>query len=205
MKSFIKIASVSAALIVAVAAQAQQASSTATESSGLIGKRYVSATASYTDVPSSTWGLFDSNLTFNMPVLSNVDVGATYEYSWLEGHRKINEQAPSVYATGYVTEGAFKPFATFQLGYAWDRNPGFQSSNRAVYATQLGVQWSIDKNLALTLSGNRTADFKSGDNSGYSATLGLNIAVTKSVDVIIQGIWAENATGGAGLGMAYKF
>lgn len=206
MKLITKIASVSAALVIAAAAHAQTtAAAKATEDSGLIGKRYVSATMSYSDVHSSSWGLFDSTLTFNMPVLSNVDVGASYDYSWLEGHRKINQQVPSVYATGYLTEGALKPFATVELGYAWDRNPGFQRDDRLVYATAAGVQWSINQSCALTVAAGRAADFKAGDNSAYSGTIGFNVAVTKSVDLLVQGTWGEHSTGGAGLGVAYRF
>ena len=205
MKSFIKIVSVSAALVVAAAAQAQQASATPTDEGSLIGKRYVSATTSYVDVHSSSWGQFDSTLQFNMPVLASVDVGAAYDYAWVEGHRKVNQEIPSLYATGYVTEGAFKPFATVQLGYAWNRNPGFQRDDRLVYGTQVGVEWSISQFCALTVSGSRSADFKKGDNSTYSGTVGVSVALTKQVDLLVQGIVAEHATGGFGLGLAYKF
>ncbi len=196
-----KLIALFAALVASVAVFAQEAKTEQTEqSAGLIGKSHVDLGFSYLDIKHTGTDAFGTGLNVNVPVANYLDVGFSYQHSWRESHSTDSIDALSVNATGYLTQGQFKPFGALSLGYAWDNG-----DNHSIWSADVGVQTAINDKLAVTVSTGYSDSFKNGRYGLWDATVGASYDITKSVSALAEVSYLEYGNFGYSIGLAYKF
>lgn len=203
MNSISKLAGVFAALAVTAFAQTEQVAATESESSGLIGKKYVAAGFNFIDVNASKTDAFSTGAFVNVPFNSVVDITSSFSHSWLEANSGANAQNFNVGAVSYLTEGAAKPFVSVGLGYTWtsDNSEGLR------YNVGAGVEYQLTKQLSLTLSSTFADGFRrrTQTNEEFSGTVGANYWVTKEIVVGASLSWLEHGHVAYGLAAGYRF
>lgn len=174
--------------------QAQDAAApAATDSSSLLGKRYLGASFGYQDIENRNLGAFGGGLDINLPVAANVDVGFGVSHGWLEGDNSFHQEGFDVYATYYVERGAFRPFVTGSLGHTEVSFPGPFEDDFGSFGVSAGSEYLINSTVSVAGFVSYNDTFESGDQSVWSGTLQLNywlrsdLAVGGSVSVIEYG------------------
>ena len=167
--------------------------------SGLLGKRSAEAGAMISDNTNDSDDGYTAGATVNIPVRSFLDVGATFEHSWLEGDQGENFQDLSAFATAYTQRGAFRPFARAELGYEW-----WHVSNDAFYQLDAGTEYLLNDRLSHSAQiswGEYLAEDWNG--GGFSASTRANYWVTKSLAA--SGIIGYTEGGNWNYGLAAVF
>jgi hypothetical protein len=147
------------------------------DGSGLLGKRYVEAGAMIADYNNADDDGYSAATTVNLPVRAFLDVGATFEHSWLEGDQGENFQDLSVFATAYAQRGAFRPFARAEFGYEW-----WHVSDDAFYQLDAGSEYLLNDRLSLSAQiswGEYLAEDWNG--GAFSASARANYWLTESL------------------------
>lgn len=195
------------ALAASVVAQAQTAPANpaVVENSGLVGQRLVSLGLGYKDINNSRADSRLADLAVNLPVTSYLDVSVAYGYEWLEANSNVDSHVATVAATGYLTKGAFKPFATLGLGYVWPDSPVGRNNDRALYLARAGVEYQVCSKAAIALSGGVTDDFKNNDHASFDGAVTVNYWVTKQVAAIAKVSAIEGGNWSYSIGAGYKF
>ena len=198
-----KLVAVIAASLLSVAAFAQSpAVETETASAGLLGKRYVAAGFGWTDLKHSSVDSLAAGLSVNVPVKANLDLTASYGYSWLEGATGIGHTA-SLAATGYVARGEDKFFGSLSAGYAWVDNRF--DSDHPVWGVEVGVERSLNDKFAATLSVGYNDDLGQRRESTWNVALGASYNVTSAIVATAEVAYVEFGSFGYMAGVAYRF
>jgi hypothetical protein len=199
-KKLIGIVAVSfASLIAGLTSRAQEAATTPA-SSGLLGKRYVEAGFSFIDVNHTGTDVYGTGVNANLPITSNIDLGVSYDYGWVEGHSSFDSHLLDVAATTYFAQGAFKPFGSVSLGYNW-----VDGYNRSVWGVAGGVEFEVNSKVSVTGSVGYDDDFKKGDNSSWNGAVSGHYWLTKDIAASATIALIEGGDVGYGVSVLWKF
>ena len=197
-----KLVAVFAASLITVAAFAQSATvETETVTSGLLGKRYVSAGFGWSDLNNSSVEGMAAGLNLNVPVHTNFDLNLGYGYSWLEGAVGVGHSA-NVALTGYITRGAFKPFASVSTGYVFENR---FDSDHGVWGTEAGVECELSSKLACKVSVGYDDDFRNHSEGLWDATVGATYNITDKLVGTAEVSYIEYGSIGYMAGLAVRF
>ena len=198
-----KLVAVFAASLISVAAFAQSATvETEAVTSGLIGKRYIAAGFGWTDINHSSVDGLGTGLTLNVPVHTNFDFTLGYGYSWLEGAVGVGHSANAA-LTGYITRGAFKPFASVNTGYEWLENRF--DSDHGVWGANVGVEFEVSSKLSCSVSAGYGDDFRNHGEGIWDATVGATYNFTDTLVGTAEVSYIEYGSIGYMAGLAYRF
>ena len=198
-----KLVAVFAASLLSVAALAQSTTvETETVTSGLLGKRYVAAGFGWSDINHSTVEGMGAALNLNVPVHTNFDVTLGYGYSWLEGVVGVGHSAKAA-LTGYITRGAFKPFASVSTGYEWLENRF--DSDHGVWGADVGVECELSRKFAIVASVGYDDDFRNHGEGLWDVTLGGTYNFTDKLVGTAAVAYIEYGTISYNVGVAFRF
>ena len=198
-----KLVAVFAASLISVAAFAQSATvETETVTSGLIGKRYVSAGFAWTDINNSSVEGMGAGLNLNVPVHANFDLNLGYGYSWLEHAVGVGHTA-NASLIGYMTRGALKPFASVSTGYEWIEKRF--DSDHGVWGAEAGFEYELTSKLACKVSVGYDDDFRNHGDGLWDATIGANYNFTDKLVGLAEVSYIEYGSVGYMAGLAVRF
>jgi hypothetical protein len=188
-------------LALATVSFAQQATATASTAS-LLGVQYVEAGFGYLDVKHSDRGEYGVGANVNVPVTANLDLTAGYSHAWLENNDSFYDNVVFVDATAYLTEDAFRPFASAGLGYVW---VGSGDDDFAIWNVGTGVEYSINAKTAVTALVNYSDAFEDRFEGSFSGTAGVSHWFTPSIAGTFSVTWIEEGDVGYGVSAIFKF
>lgn len=167
-------------LAVAGAGYAQTAT-TAQNPVGLLGQSYSEVSFGVTDIKHFSKDQYSLGVGANVPVTPYLDLGASYDYSWLRGLGHVNTIAGG--ATAYTTFNGVKPFATAALGYEWQSFPGYRD-DQADWGFAAGVEIPVSV-ITVTPRIAYADDFRGSNRSSqqWSYAVEGNYWVTKTAAV----------------------
>ena len=169
--------------------------------SGLLGKRYVEASAFLLDYQNFEDDGYGLGVAVNVPVCSHLDVGASFEPNWLEGDRHDNFQDLSAYATVHTDLGGLRPFARAELGYEW-----WYVSDDPFYQVDLGAEYSLTERVSVSGSVGWSEFLAEDWNGGsFSASVRANYWLTDAVATSLTCNALEGGTWGYGAAVAVTF
>ena len=198
-----KLVAVFAASLLSVAALAQSTTvETETVTSGLLGKRYIGAGFGWTDVNHSDVEALGAGLSLHVPVHTNFDCSLGYRYSWLEGVVGVGHSANAA-VTGYITRGAFKPFASVSTGYKWNENRF--DSDHGVWGAEVGVECELSRKLACEVSVGYDDDFRNHGEGQWDASVGAIYNFTDKLVGMAEVTYREYGSVGYMGGVAFRF
>lgn len=198
-----KLVAVFAASLISVAAFAQSATvETETVTSGLLGKRYVSAGFGWTDINNSSVEGMATGLNLNVPVHTNFDLNLGYGYSWLEHSVGIGHSANAA-LTGYITRGAFKPFASVSTGYEWIEKRF--DSDHGVWGAKVGVECELSSKLACEVDVCYDDDFRNHGEGMWDTSIGATYNFTDTLVGMAKVTYIEYGSIGYMGGLAVRF
>jgi len=198
-----KLVAVFAASLISVAAFAQSATvETETASAGLLGKRYVGASFGWTDVNNSSVEGMGAGLNLNVPVHTNFDLNLGYGYSWLEGVVGVGHSANAA-LTGYITRGAFKPFASVSTGYEWIEKRF--DSDHGVWGAKVGVEYELSSKLACEVDVCYDDDFRNHGEGLWDTSIGATYNFTDKLVGMAKVTYIEYGSIGYMGGLAVRF
>jgi hypothetical protein len=198
-----KLVAVFAASLISVAAFAQSATvETETVTSGLLGKRYVSTGFAWTDINNSSVEGMSAGLNLNVPVHTNFDLNLGYGYSWLEGAVGLGHSANAA-LTGYITRGAFKPFASVSTGYQWTEKRF--DSDHGIWGAEVGVECELSSKLACDVSVGYDDDFRNHGEGLWDASVGATYNFTDKLVGMAKVSYVEYGSVGYMAGLAVRF
>lgn len=171
------------------------------EHSGLLGKRYVEASAFILDYQNYEDDGYGLGVVVNLPVTAHLDVGAGFEPNWEEGDRDENFQDLFLYATLHTEFGDLRPFARAELGYEW-----WSVSDDPFYQVDVGAEYPLTDRVSVSASVG-WSEFLSEDWNGGSfvASLRGNYWVTEAFAVSLTGSAMEGGTWGYGAAFVVTF
>jgi hypothetical protein len=178
-----------------------QAAAPAAQGSGLLGTRYVEAQAFVVDYQNFEDNDFAVGTTVNLPVTSCLDVGASFEHTWMEGDETENFQDLSAYATLHTSMGSLRPFARAELGYEW-----WYVSDDPYYAASIGAECSVTDRLSVSASAG-WSEFLAEDwnGGGFSASARANFWFTDTFAASLLGTAFEGGTWSYGAAAVFRF
>lgn len=198
-----KLVAVIAASLLTVAAFAQSpAVETETASAGLLGKRYLGAGFAWTDIKDSSIEGLDAGLVVNVPVNANVDLTASYGYSWVEGVIGVGHTA-SVAATAYTTKGENKYYGSLSTGYAWVENRF--DKDHMVWGAEVGIERAVNDKVATSFSVGYDDDFGQHRESYWNVAIGASYNVTSKIVATAEVALIEGGSVSYLSGVAYRF
>ncbi len=204
MTNSLKLLAVVSALAVGSAAVAQQtpaAQQPASNSAGLLGQRYASASFAYFDTNNLSIDAFGTGVGVNLPVRSNLDVGFGYARSWIESFSEANVDSIGANATFIYTGDNFKTFSSVSLGYDW----GIFDEEATTWGASAGAEFAFGSATALTVSASYDDNFKDGDNGVWSGTAAVNRWLSNRVGVVGAVSLIEGGNIGYSAGVAFRF
>jgi hypothetical protein len=157
------------------------------ESSGLIGKRYVGADFLMKDFRDISDNGYGGALVFNQPVSDVVDLTGSFSYTQVDSQTTdITQNGLEVGAIFYTEKDGYKPFMSASLGYGWDK---FEYPAPAQGDTDEGFLFSIGAGVEVPLTDKTAAlgafSYRDGTDSdtedSWGLELGLNHWVTETV------------------------
>ena len=196
-----KLVAVLAASLLSVAAFAQSATvDTEASSAGLLGKRYVEAGFSWTDINHSSVEAMGTGLDVNVPVNANFDVSLGYGYAWLEGSEGLGHSANAA-VTGYITRDENKPFARLNVGYDWAK----YDSDHGFWGAQVGIERAVNTKVSSTFSVGYGDDFGQHRVGAWDVALGGPYDITTKIVLSAEVAYIEGGSIGYSAGVAYRF
>jgi len=198
-----KLVAVIAASLLSVGAFAQStAVQTETASSGLIGKRYVEAGLGWVDYRHTSRDGFGAGVGVNVPVSANFDVGVSYQHSYIQHWINVGDYLGTA-ATGYITRGQDKYFASLSLGYAWAQR--WLDSDHTVWGGSVGIERSVNEKLSTSFSVGYDDDLGQHRVGLWDMSVGANYAFCSKIVGTAKISYIEYGSLGYSLGLAYRF
>ncbi len=185
-----------------VTASFAQEATAADTTAGLLGVRYVEAGFGVIDLNGSDRGIYSAGVNVNIPVTANLDLSASYAHDWVENNDSIYSNVAAVDATAYLTEGAFRPFATAGAGYVWE---GSGDDDYGIWNIGAGVEYSLNATTAVTAGVNFSDTFEDEDDSGFAGSVRLSHWFTSAIAGTIGATWFEEGNFGYRVSAIFKF
>jgi len=186
------------ALGAALAAPAPAADATG---SGLLGRRYVEASAFITDYNDSATNSYAVGTAVNIPLTAHFDAGASFQHTWLEGDEGENFQDFAAYLAAYTTCGDFRPFARASLAYEW-----WHVSDDPFYQIDLGSEYLVTKRLSLSAQLSWSEFLATDWNGGsFSASGRANYWLTDTLAASAMLGCGEGGNWSYGIGTVFEF
>jgi hypothetical protein len=206
-----KIISILAIVAASVTMFAQEAAPVE-QSGGLIGKNTVSVAFTDGMLNEVDEDLFATTFQVNEGITSNLDLGFTYAYSWLEGNNNIDFNNVGTYAVVYTTYNQFKPFVKLGLNYNWEDYAGVVKSNYLSWNAFAGVEYSLNSKLGFTFSAGYVDDFNSSNiwrfqsySLNWRGSIGANYWVTEKIVTGVDVGYREGGNYSVTALVGYKF
>lgn len=99
----------------------------ATTPVGVIGQQYTEASFGLTDIKHFSKHQYGVGVAGNVPVTPFLDLGASYDYSWINDLGHANALAAT--ATAYTLLNGVKPFVAVGVGHEWISASGFRDND----------------------------------------------------------------------------
>lgn len=120
-----------------VASRAQTA--TGANPVGTLGHSYTELSFGAQDIRHVSPNFYDLNLSGNVPVAPNFDVGGGYSYGWIRGNAHGHSNTLNAYTTAYLTTQGARPFVSAGLGYQWTHFAGTKN-DEGFWGAAIGVE-----------------------------------------------------------------
>ncbi len=158
-----------------LAAAGTSIAQTASNSTGLLGTRYVEYSFGGQDIAQLKPNLYSLGASVNAPLVPGAfDVGASYEYSWIRGSGlRGHSNSFGGYGTFYTALAGVKPFVGAGVGWQWSRTRGFGGDDQGVWGAAVGVEIPAGA-FTLTPRIGYGDDFESSVNSSQQVTYGVD-------------------------------
>jgi hypothetical protein len=143
---------------------------TASGSTGLLGQRYAEVNFSLQDLKHVSNNSYSLGASANIPLVpSSIDVGASYDYSWIGGAFRGHANTLGAYATAYVPLQGVKPFVGAGAGWQWSSNRFVGSDDQGLWGLTAGVEIPVGV-ITLTPRINYADDLEGSRNSSQEWT-----------------------------------
>lgn len=173
----------------------------AAPTSGLLGKRYVEASAFLIDYHNYEDSGYGVGTAVNIPLTAHFDAGASFQHNWEEGDQGENFQDLAVYLAAYTAVGDFRPFARATLAYEW-----WHVSNDPFYQLDAGSEYLITDRLSVSAQVSWTEFLASDWNGGaFSGATRTNFWVTDTIATSATVTYTDGGTWGYGLAAVFQF
>ena len=124
-----------------LAAGTSFAQTTASNAAGLLGQRYAEVNFGVQDIKHFSQNGYSLGAAVNTRVIANtLDVGASYDYSWIGGSLRGHANTIGGYATAYAPLSGVKPFVGAGVGWQWSSNRFVGSDDQGLWALTAGVE-----------------------------------------------------------------
>lgn len=156
-------------LLAAGASFAQTTATTTTPPIGVLGRSYSEIHFGVNDITHSSKDQYGLGVAANVPVASNLDVNAGYDYGWVRGVGHVN--GLSTGATAYTLFKGVRPFVGAALGYDWNSALG-RRDERAVWGASVGVEIPVSV-ISITPRVVYGDDFRNSSRSSQQLSYGV--------------------------------
>ncbi len=198
-----KLVAVFAASLLSVAAFAQSAAvEPQAASAGLIGKRYIGTGFGWTDINHSSIEGLGAGIDVNVPVTANLDITASYGFSWVEGVIGVGHTA-SVAATSYITRGDSKYYGSLSTGYAWVENR-FDKDHQ-VWGVEVGIERAVNEKISSTFSVGYDDDLGQHREGAWDVAIGATYNICSKLVGTAEISLIEGGSISYVAGVAYRF
>lgn len=189
----------SAAFLTTARAQSLE---TSAPDSGLLGKRYVEASAFLTDNNHSADNGYAAGTAVNVPLTAHLDLGASFAHVWSDSDTAADRfDDLSVSLTAYTRRGQFRPYARASFGYEW-----WTISNDPFYQLEAGSEYLLTSRLSVSAQVGWSEFLAEDWNGGsFSASARANYWLTPSLAASPALGYSEGGHFTYGLAVAYRF
>jgi hypothetical protein len=146
----------------------------ASSSRGLLGERYADFNVGAADLKYVSTNGYSLGAGFNLPILPGaLDLGASYDYSWLRGSgARAHANTIGINSRLYTVLAGVKPFVSGTFGVQWSNIRGFGSDNQALWNLGVGAEIPVGV-VTLTPRIVYDSDFEESFNSSQQLTYAL--------------------------------
>ncbi len=189
-----------AAAVVTSSAFAQSTGPAANAS--LRGVRAAELGFGYVNPNNSGLNAYATNLSANLPVAANLDLGAALTYGWVEANSSVDATTLEVNATAWQDFAAARGFATVSLGYGWLPAP---LDDDWMWGVRLGAEFDLSASLTAVLSAGYDASFDDASDGVFDGSVRLNYRATDKLLPYVEVSNIEGGDWGAAIGVAWAF
>jgi hypothetical protein len=128
-------------LLAAGAASHAQTTAASSTGNGFLGQRFAEVNLGLQNLRNIHDHSYSTGASVNLPAVpSLLDVGATYDYSWVRGPFRGHANTVGVYAVAYTPLQGAKPFFGAAVGYQWTSLRFLGSDGEGLWGLTAGVE-----------------------------------------------------------------
>ncbi len=146
--------------------------------------------------------VYATNLSANLPISTNLDLGAALTHSWVEANSSVDATTLEVSATAWQDFAAARGFATVSLGYGWLPAP---LDDDWMWGARVGAEFDLSAKFTAVLSTGYDASFDNADEGSFDGTLRLNYRASDKLLPYVEVSNIEGGDWGAAIGVAWAF